>query len=513
MGRSQSVLLMVLGATVIGAAFFLPRPATPPSAPFVPAMSVTPPDRFVAMREAERIADPLQRCIGYPVPKPYRWSRDALAAFCADEFSPTLTWKEFHDEIEEGHAAAIDARLDALVEGYFAGTVPEGALVTAYTGSFGYSTASVERSIDRWMRDSPASAHALVARGQHHLAAAYEARGERMAAETEPAEMERMHVARAAAERDFQAAIARNPRIVVAHRGLILAAKLSGDDGLAQRALGQALAIDPKNFYVRAAMMQMLEPRWGGSLEAMRRLADEAMPYLSDNPRMANLRAIALANAGLPAYWAEDYAGALRHFDAGLAEGPVGFYLELAEFSSGQLGDHARAVELASQNLRFAPGLPTTRRSRARALTELGEFEWAKSDLDIVLSMDPRDSVALRARAQLLLRAGHDDAAEAGLKQLLATDPHDRWARQSLVWLYGYRMDRARDADALIGEMLAREPESGELWLMRVKLLDAHPGPGMREAVQSFLRHADESSDEQRKMKPVAEKWLATHPA
>lgn len=519
----QSVLLVALGAVLIGAAFLLPRvdgPSAPPAeattaAPTTDAAPTAPTNatsRFAALRAAESIADPLMRCIDYPVPERYRWSREALAAFCADELNPTLGWNEFHDAIEDGRSASIDSRLDALVEGYFAGSVPEGTLMSTYADVFGYSSAVVGRSIDRWMRDSPASAHALVAHGQHMLSTAYEARGEQFAADTAPAEMARMNVAREAAERSFHAALAKNPRLLAAHKGLILAAKLNGDRDLAQSALEQALAVDPKNFYVRAAMMQILEPRWGGSLEAMRQLADAAVAYRPKNPRLANLRAIALAHAGLEPYWAKDYAEALRHFDAGLTEGPVGFYLELADFASAQLGDQERAVELASQNLRFSPDHLAARTSRANHLTALGEFAWAESDLDTILSVRPRDPGALRARAQLLLRSGDDDAAAKGLKQLLSTNPRDRWAKQSLAWLYGYRMNRAQDADVLIGEMLEQEPESGELWLMRVKLLDAHPGPGMRDAVQSFLRHVDETSEEQRRMKPVAENWLSTHP-
>lgn len=523
MSRLQSMLLVALGAALICAVFLLPRPGQPPrsqaavvtSADAVDATPVaraTATDRLATFRAAETIADPLKRCIEYPVPEPYRWSGEALAAFCADELTPALGWNEFHDAIEDGRSASIDARLDALVEGYFAGSVPEGTLMATYADAFGHSTAVVERSIDRWLSDSPASAHALVGRGQHLLATAYEARGEQSAADTAPAEMARMEVAREGAERAFRAALAKNPRMLPAYKGLILTAKLTGDRDLAQSTLKQALAVDPKNFYVRAAMLQMLEPRWGGSLEAMRRLADEAVPYKSDNPRLANLRAIALAHAGLQPYWAKDYDEALRHFDAGLAEGPVGFYLELADFASAQRGDEERAVELASQNLRFSPNHLAARMSRANHLTALGELAWAKSDLDVVLSVHPRDRGALRARAQLLLRSGDDAAAAQGLEQLLSTNPGDRWAKQSLAWLYGHRMDRAQDAEALIHEMLEQEPDSGELWLMRVKLLDAHPGPGMREAVESFLRNVDETSEEQRRMKPIAENWLSSHP-
>ena len=104
-------------------------------------------------------------------------------------------------------------------------------------------------------------------------------------------------------------------------------------------------------------------------------------------------------------------------------------------------------------------------------------------------------------------------AAQAKLKELIAADPTDRWAKMTLVWMYMHRTHRVAEATALLDEMLKAEPESGELWLMRVQLLDASPGPDMRDAVENFLRYADTNAQDQRDMIPIAKNWLATHPA
>ena len=42
---------------------------------------------------------------------------------------------QFKDAIEDGNAARIDGRLDALLEGYFAGKIPEGAWMAAYSSA------------------------------------------------------------------------------------------------------------------------------------------------------------------------------------------------------------------------------------------------------------------------------------------------------------------------------------------------------------------------------------------
>jgi len=46
-----------------------------------------------------------------------------------------------------------------------------------------------------------------------------------------------------------------------------------------------------------------------------------------------------------------------------------------------------------------------------------------------------------------------------------------------------------------------------------VQMFDANgEGPGMREAIESFLRYADPKNRDQQVAIPVAKKWLASHP-
>ncbi|MGH8171905.1 MAG: tetratricopeptide repeat protein [Rhodanobacteraceae bacterium] len=521
--------VVALGATAVALWLYVHDAA--PSATSAPAQEVRagpsatrgdrPPPRslpaaadvLAPVFEAEKIVDPMQRCLAYPTPRGYHWPQALIAARCADVLAPRLEWETLSSAIEGGKGTELDARLDALVDGYFAKSVPEGALQHAYVDNFSTSSPTVKRLIDQWLIQAPASAHALTARGIYWLATAQEARGEDTIQNTPAENLSNMSKALDAAQRDLEKAISINPRVMPAYTALIGVAKLASDRELAERTIRQAIQVDPTTFYPRDRLSIMYEPRWGGSFEEMDRLAADAMPLLDENPRLIDLKVNALAARGLPFHWASDYPAALREFDKGLAEGPDYFYLDLAQNAAGKTNDSVRAVELLSQILRFAPDDMSARRSRAYYLARIGRDDWATSDLDFALRANPRDAKTLRTVADLLIHKGDNDAAQDKLKELIAADPTDRWAKVTLAWMYQHRTHRIAEATALVDEMLKEEPESGELWQMRVQLFDAKPGPGMRDAIENFLRYADTNDQDQRNMIPIAKNWLATHPA
>lgn len=490
-----------------------------PSAPKAQAVAAdtakpaAPKDHFGQIHEADRIGDPMQRCVAIPPPPDYHWSKEMLEAFCADELTPTLPWSEFESAIENGNAASVDASFDALVEGHFAGRVPEGALRHAYNDKFWGSSRERKRLIDHWLETNPGSAHAYAARGIWWVANAEQARGEKRMSDTPEKDIERMRDALGKAKRDLGKAIELNPRIMPAYAALLHATQYDGDDALAESTMRKANEVSPENFYPRAALAYARRPQWGGSFEAMDRIADDAAPYLAKNPRLANLKAIALSERAMATYWARRYPDALRQFDKGLAYGPEWFYLDMARYAAFSAGDPSHEVEFLSQMLRFSPWATETRRLRADALRRLNRDAWAEEDLDAVLTANPRDTSAIQTYISLLIHRGSNERAELKLKQLIGADPHDRWANVTLAWLYANRMKRFPEAAAIIDPLLAKEPESGELWLLRVQLLHASgDAPGMREAVDKFLRYADQTSPMQRDALPDVKNWLAAHP-
>ena len=456
MRRLPELLLVVVAVGASAVALWLYVHDAAPSATSAPAPKVraapsgaadrgTPPptnlplaaaESLSAIFEAEQIADPMQRCMAYPTPSGYHWPQAMNAARCADLVAPALGWDQFTKAIDGGKAGEIDAHLDALVADYFAKRAPEGALQDAYGHNFWNSSETLKRSIDQWHAQAPASAHAFTARGMYWVATAQQARGEDTIGNTPAQNLADMRKSLDLAQRDLEKAISINPRIMPAYSALIDVARLSGKRDLAERTIRQATQIDPATFFPRAYLSDMYEPRWGGSFEAMDRLAADAMPLADQNPRLIDLKVTALAARGLPFHWAHDYASALREFEKGLAEGPDKFYLDLAQYAAGKANDNVRAVELLSQIVRFSPKDIAARRTRAYYLARLGRDDWATSDLDVVLRTNPHDAQALHGYATTLIHKNDNEGARAKLDEALAADPADQWAKETLAWMH-----------------------------------------------------------------------------
>jgi tetratricopeptide (TPR) repeat protein len=460
------------------------------------------------IEKAEQIADAHERCLAYPSPTGVRWPQELITALCADRFTPRLSWEAFKEKVEDKRAKEIDTQFDALLAGYYDGQVPEGAVLNAYYANFDYSVAVVEAMIDSWLDQSPDSAHAFVARGIHRVARAKGFRGEQFYRDTPTEAIEKMAREVELARADLERAVAQNPRIWPAYGALIDVARFSGDSTLGADALDGALRVDPKNYYVRERYSAMLEPRWGGSFEAMDKVAEDAAPHLDENPRLALLRTLALAARGWPAYHAKDFPVAHELYERAVAEGPVWENLLTAGTSALRSGEEIRAVELYSQILRFWPWDQKARYWRAESFAAMELDDMALADYQQVLADDPGNVFAQRAHANLLLKREDYAAAERKLEALHAADPLDLWVAERLAWVYVNRRPNYAKAAVLVDQLLAANPENGAAWLMRADLIQFTKGEGLQEALENFVRHADPSNPEHRVAVTRAKAWL-----
>src|SRR6185436_9777116 len=78
--------------------------------------------------------------------------------------------------IESGEGKKLDAKFDDILRDYQSGKLPEGTAWYAY-GRFDREDDETGALIARWLEQSPGSAHALAARGIHHVARGAESRG------------------------------------------------------------------------------------------------------------------------------------------------------------------------------------------------------------------------------------------------------------------------------------------------------------------------------------------------
>lgn len=508
--RKTTVILLILLAFASGVAgiFFLrePPPLPPPIVQKDPFIEVL--DKIT---EAEQIGDPYQRCVAYPQPRGNQWSRATLEAFCADVFTPSFQWIDISRFITDNQVAQIDSRLDRMIEGYFAGTVPEDSLNAAYNN---FDTAAVvrRRQIDKWVQRAPNSPHALVARGMSKIAAGAEARGIEWSVNTPRSAFKQMHKEIRSGVADLQKALDMNPRIVTGYIALINAARLDSWPELGDVALQRLLVVDPKNFYGRAAYLSMVKPRWGGSLEQMDAVVAEARPRLSENPRLVNLAALALGYRGLQANKDKQYAIALPLFEQAAAAGPSGTYLFNGAYAAIETKDFRRAIELYTQVLRFDPLNLSALLWRGHAFASIGQDDRARKDYEAGLNIEPAHVGANRSYAHLMIKQKNYAAAALKLQYLHDSDPTDDWTTQTLADLYVFQLQRYDAADALAEKMLRDNPKNGGAWLVRFEVLEHLRPTELRGALISYIAQADAADPQQQPALARAKAWLAKLP-
>ncbi|MEM7054245.1 MAG: tetratricopeptide repeat protein, partial [Pseudomonadota bacterium] len=463
--------------------------------------NATPPSTLDAIQKAEKISDLVQRCVKYPQPTGIDWPKAAIEAFCADEFAVLPDYDTVIAWIESGETARADALYSRLVENYFDGDFPEGALWKIY-GFFKSSDEQTARITRRWIEESPTSPHALIARGAYHLDAARDARGWEVVADTPSQNMSAMAEQADLAIKHIQRGLKRDGKIMPGYAFLIDIGRFIGNRALMQEAFYDALQEDPSTFYVRQQMSDAMMRRWGGSFAEQEQIFKEAEAFLDQNPRLINLGANADVFRALDLYMYEDGPPEDEYvmpiFEQAVAHGPHYTSLYNAGTTARDLGDDLRAVEMYTQILRFSPDHNSVRTNRAAALQALGETDWSIREYQIVLTNDPVKRSALTGLAWIKMGQKDWDAAIPLLERVRVAYPGEvGWSHRQLAWIYLYR---TRDFDAagpIIDEWLEQEPESGAAWLKRVDWLQNTNGPDLIPSIEQFIEYADLNDEDQ----------------
>jgi len=160
----------------------------------------------------------------------------------------------------------------------------------------------------------------------------------------------------AAAIADLDAALATNPRAVHAVIFRMELAKAAGRRDEVGKFYERALKLNPLSFTARNWYLGSLQPRWGGSYEAMEAEIVGTRPLHEKNPRLKVLEGAILTDRAQIAINAKRYH-------------------EVNWMTSNALAHGAN---------------PTALRYRAEGLVATSQMGLAKKDLDAVLALDPQ---------------------------------------------------------------------------------------------------------------------------
>jgi tetratricopeptide (TPR) repeat protein len=527
-----AALAIALGAATASAATAdKPAPAAPlasPAAkpppyglPGTPAYVVPPPhydqapepwrSYLLQAREADKIADPLQRCLAFPPIPGSQWPANLIPAHCQYTFGlGDFSLATVKARLDKGDVAGLEDFYRKLQDKHFSDSDFSEHIHSALeVFDSSYESGVVSK---RWLEAAPASPFAMVARAEFYQAMGWAARGAAYAQETPDEQIARMREYHDKARALYEQALKLEPKLMPAYVGLVHL-DFNGDSTAAFE-IGRR--VDPGCKPLMSMRMSALRPRWGGSYPRMVALELQILPQLPKRPLLALSRIWSYEDVYDLAYKAEKYdlaVEALKPMVAVSSSPQIYEDLATAMFMKKDVDPWER-LSYSVQITRFRPGDAWNARERAHLqLTLANDAEGANRSAAAAVAAEPENGYGHYLYAGSFNRLGKVDEAEREYLLALEDEPEKSKHRDALFELGDLmvRAHRTAKARAYADQAIKDFPEEGRAWLLNwlATGMERVPLATLREAVQKFLAKADPNDPRMAHQIEEARKGLA----
>lgn len=346
--------------------------------------------------EAEAIADPVKRCLHYPTPPTFNWSRPLIEALCADMHTPVDHLPDIKRMIDAKDWSGLEAHFTEILRRHYSGEDPEYLIYRSFPL---YSWKSQQEADDytlRWLKAAPDDAYANMTRGNLLSNRAWQVRGDSVASKTDNRQMKNAKQLAKEASALLRKASILQPRLLPAYRTLMNAEMLAGDSDKVGETFRQAIRKSPHSYYVRNTLINFLEPKWGGSLRDMDWVVEDSEPYLARNPRLALLRARRVGMDGERFLGREWYGNALDQYREALEFAPEDNALGTAANIAYRERRYVQAIVYSTQEIRFSRDRADALSKRGTALEKIGEPDRAYCDYRAAIEENPEEAWSKR---------------------------------------------------------------------------------------------------------------------
>lgn len=383
--------------------------ASPPRLP--PAPFYLEAQVFLAKaRVADRITDPLQRCLAFPDLPSNDWQRGLAEEYCHSIFDPYSSHVDLDvvdQHLQRGDVKGLDAIFAADLSRHFAKINPSEDIHSDFSGIL--PTPRGDVLTQRWLELDPKSPYALTARASHLRKTAIEMRGEKFAADMPPESMQRMHDLMNESVKLYQKALGIEPRLIPADDGLIQIGYTDSRSDMGRAAFEAAKKLDPTCQGLLEVEMVARQERWGGSYRQMRELEDEIRPYVAPKPLLGLFLDSAETDRGETLCIAESYAEAETVLRKLLSRTPnVEPYRALA-CALGHQEKAADWYEIAAlvEASRFDSTSADSNFQRAKVLWQSSQPALAASILHRAIASNPNDADLHRMLSDIESQLNH----------------------------------------------------------------------------------------------------------
>ena len=459
-------------------------------------------------QDADKIEDPLARCLQMPDLPDNHWPAGLAQAHCQFVHGPRITREQVAGLVQRGAFAELDKRFAADLNRHFSDQEFSEVIHRDYDAFDSSYEAGRDSKI--WLEKAPRSAFALAARGVFYRAQAKAARGTASADATPPENFARMHEYADKAVEMYRGALRIEPRLMPAYTGLIDLGTLDSRDELRAEGFAGAHRADPDCISVNLYLMRSLQPRWGGSYAAMRELATAMASHVDRRPLLALLTHAAEVEAGKQLVRDSEFSSAVATLVPVLGKTTDPDALQYSAISQQSLeqGDKWLALMYLMEASRFADNINLNTNLGHLLINFPHRLDWGVKFLKRASDENPDDGQAhmelgiayrmlndiVRADEEFRLAARDPEQHTAALEYLVSQLQYEKKWKEALEF-----------SDALIQV----DPSSATAWQTRYELLKAMQDPRAPEALRKFFAVVNRSNATERAIAEAYERQLA----
>jgi tetratricopeptide (TPR) repeat protein len=322
-----------------------------------------------------------------------------------------------------------------------------------------------------------------------------------------------MEMRLAAAERDYRSALAQRPRLLPVYSYLIDIAQKRGDQQTARAVLEEALRQDPGAFFIRDAYIGMLQPKWGGSWEAMEHFAQSAQAHVDKNPHLVTLLGYTPAARAHERVLRRDWPGARDLYTEAMRFGREPIWLSMRAKAYEKMNQCPAAVADLTEAIRLDPTRAEFHAERAWCRKTLGQSDAAFEDYARAVELAPDTYWMVSGYATALEHAQRPRDAVAVYEKFLATHPDHAEAFEAMGVIYKQSLhepERAREVFKLVVKLA---PDRASAWRNYGDVLrQLHDDAAARKVYARYLELADTRDPIERVIAPTIRSYLASPP-
>lgn len=454
-------------------------------------------DYLIQAREAERIADPLQRCLAYPDIPGNQWPKGHARAHCLDHAVRAMGMADAQKLLDAGKLDELDAYV-RRVEAEHVREVDASEEIHYFFNQFAAENA--DSFTAAWLKAAPENPYALTARGEFFSGRASDARGTKLVAKTLREDMREMTAFYDQAVPLYRKAVSIRADFLPAWIELFEIGYRDSRTEIGKEAFDAAGKIDPACLDFADSVMRALEPRWGGSYEAMLAYAKTLQPFLKTRPNLARMLAAPYGDRGDRLIAEKELnAEAMDVLDIAVRTASAEDYLDdganVAFNRKDGKADEWKALAYLLQESRFKDAGLWANVNIARLFVRR-DPAWALRYATLAAANEPEDAGAQFNLAASNYNTKRFDEAEKHYLLAVASQDYRYDSLENLVrmWMFDAGLspkDGSTRAKPYLDRLILEYPDDGRARMYRIQSEGALTGRISDQIVEDFEKRVD----------------------